>query len=268
MRADTAGATHELIDYCREAGSGFSVGYELTEPVRAAILADRPRTRGWRRSTRTASSAPTARSAEITDGVELAPGPTGSRVIVRRERPHPGAQLSFTDHDGYRFQAILTDQPDTDIAALECRHRARAARRGPHPQRQGHRPAQTPVPRLRAQPGVAGDRAARARPDRLDPGAAARPANSPRPSPSGCATGCCTSPPGSRSTPARAKLRLQAPGPGPANSPPPSPASKRCPPPPADPARQTTATDHRTARRPRHAIPLPADQSAMPLKDP
>jgi hypothetical protein len=47
-------------------------------------------------------------------------------VIVRRERPHPGAQLSFTDHDGYRFQAILTDQADDDIAAIECRHRQRA----------------------------------------------------------------------------------------------------------------------------------------------
>ena len=52
--------------------------------------------------------------------------PDGSRLIVRRERPHPGAQLSFTDHDGYRFQAILTDQPDQDIAVLERRHRQRA----------------------------------------------------------------------------------------------------------------------------------------------
>jgi DDE family transposase len=47
-------------------------------------------------------------------------------VIVRRERPHPGAQLSFTDHDGYRFQAILTDQANKDIAVIECRHRQRA----------------------------------------------------------------------------------------------------------------------------------------------
>ncbi len=44
---------------------------------------------------------------------------------VRRERPHPGAQLSFTDVDGYRFGAILTDQPG-EIAAIERRHRARA----------------------------------------------------------------------------------------------------------------------------------------------
>jgi len=63
---------------------------------------------------------------EITERVELACWPTGSRVIVRRERPHPGAQLSFTDHDGYRFQAILTDQADTNIAVLERRHRQRA----------------------------------------------------------------------------------------------------------------------------------------------
>ncbi len=63
---------------------------------------------------------------EITDMVDLSAWPEGSRLIVRRERPHPGAQLSFTDHDGYRFQAILTDQPDEDIAVLECRHRQHA----------------------------------------------------------------------------------------------------------------------------------------------
>jgi len=51
---------------------------------------------------------------EITEHVELSSWPAGSRVIVRRERPHPGAQLSFTDHDGYRFQAILTDQTDEE----------------------------------------------------------------------------------------------------------------------------------------------------------
>ena len=47
-------------------------------------------------------------------------------MIVRRERPHPGAQLSFTDHDGHRFQAMLTDL-DGDAVELECLHRARAS---------------------------------------------------------------------------------------------------------------------------------------------
>jgi DDE family transposase len=46
-------------------------------------------------------------------------------VIVRRERPHPGAQLSFTDHDGHRFLATLTDLAG-DPVELECLHRARA----------------------------------------------------------------------------------------------------------------------------------------------
>ena len=64
--------------------------------------------------------------AEITDCLDLSAWPIGSRVLVRRERPHPGAQLSFTDADGYRFQAILTDQPNSDIARLERRHRERA----------------------------------------------------------------------------------------------------------------------------------------------
>ena len=64
--------------------------------------------------------------AEITDLIDLPDWPQGSRLIVRRERPHPGAQLSFTDHDGHRFRVFLTDQPETDIAALERRHRQRA----------------------------------------------------------------------------------------------------------------------------------------------
>jgi Transposase DDE domain group 1 len=126
VRADSAGATHELMDFCRDGSLRFSVGFDLTEPIRTAILEldqdawapaicqdGEPREDG-------------AWVAEITDGLDLAGWPAGSRVIVRRERPHPGAQLSFTDHDGHRFQAILTDQPDTDIAYLEARHRGHA----------------------------------------------------------------------------------------------------------------------------------------------
>jgi hypothetical protein len=44
------------------------------------------------------------------------------RVIVRRERPHPGAQLRFTDIDGWRFQAFATDTEAGQLAALEARH--------------------------------------------------------------------------------------------------------------------------------------------------
>jgi hypothetical protein len=64
--------------------------------------------------------------AEITDALDLSSWPLGCRVIVRRERPHPGAQLSFTDHDGHRFLATLTDLAG-DPVELERLHRARAS---------------------------------------------------------------------------------------------------------------------------------------------
>ena len=125
MRADSAGATHGTADHCRRCDLRFSVGYELTEQVRAAIL-ETP-DRAWISALDQDDTERTnGQVVELTDRVDLSTWPQGSRVIVRRERPHPGAQLSFTDHDGYRFQAILTDQTDPDIAVLERRHRQRA----------------------------------------------------------------------------------------------------------------------------------------------
>ena len=103
----------------------FSVGYELTEPVREAIL-QLPADTWVPALDQDGSERENGEVAEITDSVELSSWPQGSRLLVRRERPHPGAQLSFTDHDGYRFQAILTDQREQDIAIVECRHRQRA----------------------------------------------------------------------------------------------------------------------------------------------
>jgi hypothetical protein len=103
----------------------FSVGYELTEPLRAAIL-DIPEDAWIPALDQDGNERKNGQVVEITDRVDLSSWPQGSRLVVRRERPHPGAQLSFTDHDGYRFQAILTDQDDQDIAVLECRHRQHA----------------------------------------------------------------------------------------------------------------------------------------------
>ena len=125
VRADSAGATHDLIDYCREARLRFSVGYELSESVRAAIL-EIPEDAWVAALDQEGSERDNGEVAELTDQVDLSSWPQGSRLIVRRERPHPGAQLSFTDHDGHRFQAILTDQPDESLAQLERRHRQRA----------------------------------------------------------------------------------------------------------------------------------------------
>ena len=54
------------------------------------------------------------------------PGREGMRVIVRKERPHPGAQLRFTDIDGHRFTCFATDTRCEQLADLELRHRRRA----------------------------------------------------------------------------------------------------------------------------------------------
>jgi hypothetical protein len=125
VRADSAGATHGLIDYCRDGNMRFSVGYELTVPVRSAIL-EIPADTWVVALDQDGSERENGEVAEITDRVDLSAWGETSRLIVRRERPHPGAQLSFTDHDGYRFQAILTDQTDPNIAVVECRHRQHA----------------------------------------------------------------------------------------------------------------------------------------------
>jgi hypothetical protein len=64
--------------------------------------------------------------AELTGHVELSAWPEGTRLIVRKERPHPGAQLRFTDAGGHRYQCFLTDQDGDDLAALEVTHRLHA----------------------------------------------------------------------------------------------------------------------------------------------
>jgi hypothetical protein len=124
LRADSAGASHDLLHWCREARIRFSVGYELSEAVRTQVL--QIPDEDWVSAVEQ-DGTPRANGqvAEITSHLDLAGWPSGSRVIVRRERPHPGAQLSFSDHDGHRFQAILSDQPG-EIVEIERRHRARA----------------------------------------------------------------------------------------------------------------------------------------------
>ena len=64
--------------------------------------------------------------AGITGLPDLGDWPEGMRVIVRKERPHPGAQLRFTDLDGHRFTAFATDAKKGQLAGLELRHRRRA----------------------------------------------------------------------------------------------------------------------------------------------
>ena len=125
VRTDSAAATHEFTDELRATRIRFLMGYDLTETVRGAILG-LPEA-AWRAAIRQdGQTREGAWVAELSDQLDLGAWPEGTRVIVRRERPHPGAQLSFTDHDGHRFLATLTDLSGDPIE-LERLHRARAS---------------------------------------------------------------------------------------------------------------------------------------------
>jgi hypothetical protein len=124
VRTDSGAATHELTDELRAARISFGTGFDPTETIRRAIR--EPGETAWRPAIRQdGEEREGAWVAAITDRLDLSGWPAGSRVIVRRERPHPGAQLSFTDHDGHRIPATPTDL-DGDAVELECLHRARA----------------------------------------------------------------------------------------------------------------------------------------------
>jgi len=123
-RADSGGATHDFLDALRDLGIRFSVGFDLTATVREAVL--NTTESAWRPAVTQAGEERKGASVCELVNLDLSTWPPGSRVICRRERPHPGAQLTFTDHDGYRFQCFLTDQQGDDLAALEARHRAHA----------------------------------------------------------------------------------------------------------------------------------------------
>jgi hypothetical protein len=123
-RADSAGATHEFVNSLRQLEIRFSIGFDLTAPVREAILT-MPESAWVPAITQAGEEREGAAVGELT-GLDLSSWPAGTRAICRRERPHPGAQLTFTDHQGFRFQVFVTDQENGDLAQLEARHRARA----------------------------------------------------------------------------------------------------------------------------------------------
>jgi len=123
LRTDSAGLVHKLLDYLREQAIRFSVGMDMTEDVRQAVLAIADE--DWVAAiTKDGKRRENAFVAELS--LDLAGWPEGSRAICRRERAHPGAQLSLIDTDGWRHQVFMTDQQGTDIARLDLTHRGHA----------------------------------------------------------------------------------------------------------------------------------------------
>ncbi len=134
VRADTAGCTKEFLTHVRSrrddaVSCGFSVGWAIRDKERTAISAipkavwaDAVDADGGHRD-----GAGLAEITRVLPAAALAGYPVGTRVIVRRERPHPGAQLdAFEERDGWRYTAFATDTRVGQLAHLDARHRAHA----------------------------------------------------------------------------------------------------------------------------------------------
>ncbi len=128
-RSDSAGATHAFAKACAARGVEFSFGFPIDARIRRVV--DLIPAHCWDPAIQSDDDLRDgAWVFEATSMVALRGWPAGSRLILRKERPHPGAQLTFTDLDGHRITAVLTNTPRGIIpgqaAGLELRHRQHA----------------------------------------------------------------------------------------------------------------------------------------------
>jgi len=126
VRADSAGATHDFVAGIVEANCDFSIGFSISSSVREALFLAQEE--DWVNATEPdGSRRDGAWVTELTDLLDLSAWPEGTRLICRRERPHPGASLTLFDiGEGLRHTCFITNTAGEDIAALECRHRGHA----------------------------------------------------------------------------------------------------------------------------------------------
>jgi Transposase DDE domain group 1 len=125
IRTDGAGGTHEFVDWLTRQRVQYSVGFTLSVDIAAEVdtLPDAAWTPAYDAEAQPRDGAWVA---ELTGVLDLSKWPEEMRIIVRAERPHPGAQLTFTDSDGNRLTAFATNTKGGQLAELELRHRRRA----------------------------------------------------------------------------------------------------------------------------------------------
>ncbi|GAA2273497.1 hypothetical protein GCM10010368_48640 [Streptomyces roseiscleroticus] len=128
IRTDSGGGTHAFLAWLAQRGRwlSYSVGMTITDAVHQAVL--KVPASAWTPAVEPGGGIRDgAWVAEIDAGSDCVTGwPKGMRLIVRKERPDPGAQLRFTDADGHRLTCFATNTAGEVITALELRHRQRA----------------------------------------------------------------------------------------------------------------------------------------------
>jgi DDE family transposase len=126
VRTDAAGATQGFTQRITDLGMTFSVGAYLHHFDIPTVLARLPKQAWTPAYNADGEQRDGAWVAEVTDLVNVTAWPAGTRLILRKERPHPGAQLRFTDTDGLRVTGFLTNTVGGQLAELELRHRRHA----------------------------------------------------------------------------------------------------------------------------------------------
>lgn len=125
IRIDGAGATHTLLNWITRQRLSYSIGFGLPDNISdlLTLIPDQV----WAPAIDAEGQLRDgAWVAEVTDLLTLTGWPKGMRIIVRKERPHPGAQLRLTDVDGLRLTAFATNTTRGQLPDLELRHRRRA----------------------------------------------------------------------------------------------------------------------------------------------
>lgn len=127
VRTDTGGGVKDFLHHITDLGLQYSVGFYGMPPIVEAL--SRVPRQAWRAAL-DGDGLPRegAQVAELTRYLPdtLRGWPAGMRVIARRERPHPGAQLRLTDDNGWRITCFATNTVGWSIPDLEVRHRQRA----------------------------------------------------------------------------------------------------------------------------------------------
>jgi hypothetical protein len=124
VRADTAAGGPTMLKKLAERNLVFSVGMRVSDDACTAIRDIDESV--WQPAVNVDGQP--REGAQVCEAPALVPAnaPAGTRAIVRRERPHPGASLRLWDYNGLRHQVTLTNDPDPDIVALERFHRQHA----------------------------------------------------------------------------------------------------------------------------------------------
>ena len=116
LRVDSAGCSKRLAKALRDRNVVYMPAARSNEAISAAIATTRIDPDMWR----PAAKNPKQRScraqvAELTNSIDLAGWPTGTRLIVRREPLHPGAQRTLFDSPNWRYWGFLADAPGDPV---------------------------------------------------------------------------------------------------------------------------------------------------------